>query len=144
MRIDELILERQRVRLLASSNPKDVKKGKAIVTPTSIFQEYAAAHDLATDAEMTGVGLGEISSRPAGVDLEDPVAPEVTEVDVVPDEEAQEVEGQELGHVKNAFERSLTAKHHKSVQYSAVWLPLAFPPVPEKVCLFLLYLYTSN
>ena len=144
MRIDELILERQRVRLLASSNPKDVKKGKAMVTPTSIFQEYAAAHDLATDAEMTGVGLGEISSRPAGVDLEDPVAPEVTEVDVVPDEEVQEVEGQELGHVKNAFERSLTAKHHKSVQYSAVWLPLAFPPVPEKVCFPLLYLYASD
>ena len=63
----ELLLERKRLRLLASSDPKEVEEGKQMVTPGSIWEELAGESDRAPDKDLQGVAIGEISSREAQV-----------------------------------------------------------------------------
>ncbi|TVY34498.1 DNA-directed RNA polymerase, mitochondrial [Lachnellula subtilissima] len=59
-RLDELLLERKRMRLLESSDPSKVEEGKNMVTPGSIFEKYSSQDDLAQDEELKDIGLGEI------------------------------------------------------------------------------------
>ncbi|KAL2070772.1 hypothetical protein VTL71DRAFT_13798 [Oculimacula yallundae] len=58
--LDELMLERKRQRLLNSSDPEEVEKGKSIITPTSIFLAHAAEEDLAASDDLANAGLGDM------------------------------------------------------------------------------------
>jgi DNA-directed RNA polymerase len=60
-RIDELMLEYQRMKLLRSSDPDEVEQGKKMVTPASLFEEMASDADILKDG-FDSLGLGDISS----------------------------------------------------------------------------------
>lgn len=49
---DELLLEKKRMELLSSSDPAEVKKGKKIVTPASIFEDMSAPQDILDQDEV--------------------------------------------------------------------------------------------
>ncbi|KAI0844507.1 DNA/RNA polymerase [Daldinia vernicosa] len=57
---DELLEERERMRLLASSDPEEVKKGQEMQTPASIFEEMSAPQPLNSAEDMEGMTLGDI------------------------------------------------------------------------------------
>ncbi|TVY46194.1 DNA-directed RNA polymerase, mitochondrial [Lachnellula occidentalis] len=59
-RLDELLLERKRLRLLDSSEPSEVEEGKNMVTPGSIFEKFSSEDELSKDEELKDIGLGEI------------------------------------------------------------------------------------
>ncbi|KAK2627722.1 hypothetical protein QTJ16_002368 [Diplocarpon rosae] len=127
--LNELLLERERMRLLASSNPEEVQQGEDMVTPTSIFQKYAADQDLIADAELEHSGLGVVSSRDA---KEDEVSGsddsgEIAEMTEGRDKETNEDE------FNSSFERTFNTKREYEGKVPQVWLPLTFPPVPKKV-----------
>jgi DNA-directed RNA polymerase len=61
-RIDELMLEYQRMQLLRSSDPYEVEQGKKMVTPASLFEEMASDADILKDG-FESLGLGDISSH---------------------------------------------------------------------------------
>ena len=125
MRIDELILERKRQRLLSSSDPAEVEEGKAIVTPTSIFQEFSTTPDFEAESAMEGQGPGDASLKRTHVDVEDDVEP------VIPP-----AVDDEPSHIPNTFELRVGGKKRSNYrQQFYIWLPLVFPSVPKKVCL---------
>ena len=65
-RIDELVLEHERARLLNSSDALEVEKGREMVTPGSIFAEMAKESDLEADDDLQDLGgLGDMSTRGA-------------------------------------------------------------------------------
>merc|ERR1712093_593026 len=121
--LDELILERKRMRLLSSANPEEVKIGKSMVTPTSIFQEHAAEADLAASADLRNTGLGDISKSasrsPADTDS------------AIEDIEENNKESEEVDN-RTVFERNMNATHRSAGPTTQIWLPLTFPPVPQR------------
>lgn len=137
LKLDELVLERKRMRLLASSDPQEVEEGKAMVTPTSIFQEMAASNDLVPDAELADIGLGDISSRVVHVDLEDGAGEAISDVEVssvsAGEDLVDDQDAPEKAPTQGTFEKSMTFKASKRALFSPIWLPLTLPPVPEKV-----------
>jgi len=147
--LDELILERKRMRLLSSANPEEVKIGKSMVTPTSIFQEHAAEADLAASADLRNTGLGDISKSasrsPADTDSaiedieENNNESEVDDMMIASNEDGSDAtrdlgNDQETEEVDNrtVFERNMNATHRSAGPTTQIWLPLTFPPVPQK------------
>lgn len=140
--LNELRLERERMRLLASSDPAEVKKGREMVTPTSIFQKHAAEQDLIADDDLGIPGLGDISTRHArltaneekiaGESLEDGGAftKESDSEEISAAFEAEEPVGEDN---RTNFERVLNKKHQPALGSTQIWLPMTFPPVPKKV-----------
>lgn len=59
---DELLLEKRRNELLASSDPAEVEQGKNMTTPASIFAEFSAAEEL-LEPDMQEATLGVIPSE---------------------------------------------------------------------------------
>ena len=154
---DELLLEYDRLKLLASSNAKDVAKGKKMITPASIFDKFTAAEDLAEPEDMEDLALGQIPEGEAS--LEDAAAQALAEEHGVEDEHAEEhaeehaseMEAEEAESEVDEFSANLMSsmeKGHFELQVTdpkprkaksrakptiQVWLPLTFPPVPKKV-----------
>ncbi|CAJ2513715.1 Uu.00g018340.m01.CDS01 [Anthostomella pinea] len=147
---DELFQERERQRLLASSDPEEVQKGRDMVTPATIYEEFAASQPSTASAEMEQVGLGNIpdgtvagqlgvveeeedaddaenSLSAAGVD-----APET---DLESDDETETERAINLMNMSD-FEATLSGERTKkpAVRRTAVniWLPLTFPEIPKK------------
>ncbi|CAG8961662.1 hypothetical protein HYFRA_00006199 [Hymenoscyphus fraxineus] len=60
--LHELILERERSRLLESDNPEEVKVGMEMVTPASIFAKFSKHGDLVSDPLVAEVALGALSN----------------------------------------------------------------------------------
>ncbi|KAI1806193.1 DNA/RNA polymerase [Daldinia bambusicola] len=150
---EELLEERERLRLLASSDPDEVKKGQAMKTPASVFEEMSAAQPVSSAEEMEAVGLGNIPDKITMDDAmhsvdenEDDLAPAV-EPDSsagadVPEEVKELLDSFKSGIAVSLFESELngTAKPAKKSKEKAkayqtinIWLPLTFPEVPEKV-----------
>ncbi|KFX86083.1 hypothetical protein V490_09234, partial [Pseudogymnoascus sp. VKM F-3557] len=145
MQLVEALLERKRSRWLASDDPETVAKGKAMVTPASIFEELQAYNDIKGGNDTPVVALGEKGvaepkkrTKAAGaeaVENENEDADE-TEEQEEPEEEHEdrdmEVEHDaEEGH--DAFSKSVSKKRVRSKgTVLSVWLPVSFPPVPEK------------
>jgi DNA-directed RNA polymerase len=157
-RLDELLTECKRLRLLRSSDPEEVKEGQSMVTPGSIFEEMAAVTDLAPEEDVADLALGDISSREAKLHMEQEIEVEDLQSNV---EEVNSpfaggarldsaIGGDEHGssqadkHVdvdnsdseedlRGTFEKKLGHKTRIQDTYSFVWLPLTFPPVPKKV-----------
>jgi len=148
--LDELMMERERLRLLQSSDPEDVKKGKEMVTPTSIFQLHAAQEDLVADTDLNHTGLGDMSTRESRLQAsQDNVADEVSAIgqeenfesssetledrdDSTQDCETEKIQDEE--EEPTVFEKILGKKRVSAPRATEIWLPVTFPPVPKKVC----------
>lgn len=142
-KLDELLLERKRQKLLLSEDPAEVEEGKKMVTPASIWEEFSSEDELAPDPELKDLGLGEMAEKEvkattdqdadeASFDL-DSTSSEVVD-DVEAKEEIEEIEESK----ESVFERSFRKKGPATRQMKIpLWLPLKFPPVPEKVCYIL-------
>ena len=159
MKRDELILERRRLALLTSEDPKEREEGKAMVTPGKYFAEAADEKALASSniKPTTIGGMGPASSR--SVKLKANQRLEVGDIanvdetvlggDEAEDPEianrrapADDTETQEEDPLLDAEEdpESLAEETRSGKNKAAtkdrkiwVWLPLAFPPVPKKV-----------
>ncbi|KAL8913843.1 MAG: hypothetical protein Q9171_001447 [Xanthocarpia ochracea] len=153
--IQEIILERKRLKLLASEKPEERQEGQRMITANSIFESSSGEQDLIAEDELEDVTLGSTSSARAnklqaneqlavddednignvdtaqsnGTDVEDDgFIEDGTSVDDTPSEDAQV-----LNPIKKApAQRSSPVARGRKVW---LWRPLTFPPVPKKVCL---------
>ncbi|KAI0171833.1 DNA/RNA polymerase [Hypoxylon sp. FL1284] len=155
---EELFEEAERQRLLMSSDPEEVQRGREMVTPASIFQEMSEPQPMSTAEEMETLGLGNIPDAGAakaadaalksalggedednnGLDA-DSEAGDVVEANSGPSEEEMEwrskfgtspFEAHVMGAVVGLS--SLKARGKNKHLGEQVWLPLTFPSVPKK------------
>lgn len=137
----ELITEKRRCTLLASSDPAEVEEGKSMITPASLIEASAAKGDLALEPDLEVVGLGNVPDDSAsaidGYDTEfhDDVDSEDAVEDLSP---AQIGPSGMLDGTKpetTDFQRrtSLKPKSPKVVGNTWAWVPLNFPALPAKV-----------
>ena len=142
----ELLLERKRLRLLASSDPKEVEKGKQMITPGSLMAEMAGENALAMDEGIKGVAMGKILSQEAELKNEDDDgviaaydgeanAGSEDEVDIARTDGLVDTrEDDAPAEVQPTFEKEFHAVRERQTPWQSwVWLPLTFPPVPKKV-----------
>ena len=143
----ELILEKKRAMLLASSDPEKVKQGEEMVTPASIIESMANAADLTPDdlaVTMGHIGTRHFKNKPNKTDLARGVVEEqeADNLDVV-DEDLQEslgLDGALLDELapeeKNRFDiEAVEIRDKRKGKYAHstwAWLPLVFPPAPKK------------
>ncbi|KAL8830775.1 MAG: hypothetical protein Q9170_005580 [Blastenia crenularia] len=143
--VDEIMLERQRQKLLASSKPEERKEGEEMVTPYSIFEQGNGEADLAVEESLEDVALvGHVYSARENklqadekleVGDEGNIGSTITALgdellDLKLDDEAG-VEPVKVG-IKAKAEKT-RAKYSRTVW---LWRPLTFPPVPKKVMHF--------
>lgn len=143
--ISELLLERRRLKLLASEKPEERKEGEAMMTAYSIFEQSNGEADLAVEESIADAALGNVSptrenklqanEKLAVGDEEniDSVGPaldeEVGVVDQQHDEEAV-VEAVETKAPSSGIKPTARPAAPKKIW---LWRPLTFPPVPQKV-----------
>lgn len=162
---DELILERRRLALLTSEDPREREEGEAMVTPATLFAEAADERALApSDVKPATIGgMGPASSRSAKLKANQrlKVGDMANTETVLGNGEA---EGHELDGTVNsraatddAIAETLEETTHDAEDGCAllteamepgkkrsaskdrkiwVWLPLKFAPVPKKVSHF--------
>lgn len=149
-KVDELILERERMKLLNSSDPEEVRKGKEMVTPGSIFAEMAEESDLSMEDELKNIGLGDMSTRvkklAADKEIEGGDQENIEEasnqfeggeqLDPTLDTRAEdgfEAEDEHEHEIeKSSFEKIIAVTRRGIKKDTTIWLPLTFPPVPKK------------
>ncbi|KAH8750820.1 DNA-dependent RNA polymerase [Diaporthe sp. PMI_573] len=143
----ELLMEKKRLDLLNSPNLADRKKGKRMVTPGKIYEEFASEQDVVKE-DMSGTTLGSLAAsttRAKSATVED--AEELVgeaDLDGV-DGEAVSEEGadapSEMPDYKkfyttvSYFEEKLTGQSpatRKAKKFTPVWSPLTFPDIPAK------------
>ncbi|KAI5868489.1 DNA/RNA polymerase [Durotheca rogersii] len=139
---DELVLELERQRLLRSSDPEEVEKGKAMETPARIFDELSAAQPLSSGHDMEELGLGNI---PKGSTASESEPSNVEDGSTTLDSDDVDV-GSRSGNAEyykalrstTPFESQLSgtdpakAKPKPSTTKSSIWLPLVIPDIPQK------------
>ncbi|KAJ4401830.1 DNA-directed RNA polymerase [Neurospora sp. IMI 360204] len=142
----ELLLEKERQELLRSSNPEDVKRGKKMTSPASLYELHSSDQDLTVPEELKEVTIGNVTgAEGTRVRRERELDEEGEEVDG--SEEAVEHEDEVLDDDENGGLEALRNTNHfalaqkrgkaligpaKTKSYVDVWLPLTFPPIPEK------------
>ncbi|PMD36214.1 DNA/RNA polymerase [Hyaloscypha variabilis F] len=158
-RLDELMMECERMKLLRSSDPEEVEKGKSMVTPGSIFETMALEGDLTTDKDIETLGLGDMSLREARLRADQEIAvgdptniEEIhnplpggmgaeTDMDATAESFPEENQDNEADTASEGsekklgkFEQRITGQilNREADAYSQIWLPLTFPPVPKK------------
>jgi DNA-directed RNA polymerase len=162
---DEVALESKRRELLNSKSPEDVKKGQAMVTPTSIWLEnpdpkalssarmsllgetkakstskYAEVRDKVLDreAEVAGISPTEVvpSDSESASELMAEAISQSTAADTTPDTEVEaSSQDSEPGNASQDIEASADAEEEDTTVIKSTiqaWLPLTFPPVPQK------------
>ena len=157
MKIEELILERRRLALLTSEDPKERQEGEAMVTPAKFLAEAADEQPLAP-SDLKPATIGAMFSKSVELDADQHL--EVGDIanneTVRGDEEADDLEVDDLTSSRSAaddtetlqarapdveessellVEKTEPKEKKKSTlgQKIWVWLPLIFPPVPKKV-----------
>ena len=160
-KIEEFLLERRRLALLTSEDPKEREEGEAMVTPAKIFAEEADEKPLApSDIEPAIIGgMGPASSR--SVKLKANQSLEVGDIanneSVLGIDDADGFEEDDSTSSRSAKDDTETPQapaldveessellveetDHKKKKAAApdwrkvwLWLPLTFPPVPKKV-----------
>ncbi|RYP56197.1 hypothetical protein DL771_011984 [Monosporascus sp. 5C6A] len=141
---DELLQERERQRLLQSKDPEEVRKGQAMVTPASLFEEESKIQPVSSIDYIDQVALGHIPGpdEDASVALAEEESEEAAP-DMAEETEAQLLRGEDPELTKtmmNAthFELKLTGaakrpeKPGKPKNPIHFWLPLTFPEIPKK------------
>ena len=143
---EELALEAERMRLLASEDPEEKAKGKAMVTPGSIFESEGDESAFSLPTEISSQRLGAIPES-AGVEAtnSDADAWDVIDPTAESEEAAEDVTGigpdaeargatettdfvEEPSKRKPAKSQS-PRKYHRKI---FLWLPLTFPEVPPR------------
>ncbi|KAK5134055.1 hypothetical protein LTR08_006945 [Meristemomyces frigidus] len=148
----ELALEAERLRLMNSKDEEERKKGEAMVTPGSIMASEGDESAFAAPSEMAGQALGDMPEN-GGSEAIDPLshhtAPAHTLEGVVggsvlgTDTDALADAGSAMGDAQEDAEKSSSEspepakakkakKTTKGTRKMYVWLPIAFPKVPEK------------
>ncbi|KAK8868063.1 DNA-directed RNA polymerase [Apiospora arundinis] len=129
---DELLQERERLRLLSSDDPAENEKGRNMKTPASIFEAHNTVHGSVAPEDMEEVGLGHVPSVEAIVkDAQDPEQDEEETTKLQPGESPEYAQSlMQAG----PFEKTVTGKPKRSVPGRAtnIWLPLTIPKIPEK------------
>lgn len=165
---EELILERRRLALLASEDPREREEGQAMVTPATYVTEAADEKALApSDIKPATIGgMDPASSR--SIKLQANQRLEVGDLanveTVLGDDESEDPEFDGTADSRAAADETETSKETTSGAEEGydplaeetkskrkkpatrdrkiwVWLPLKFPPVPKKVC-FLIMAWT--
>ncbi|KAJ4296875.1 DNA-directed RNA polymerase [Kalmusia sp. IMI 367209] len=147
--LSEIALEMKRQELLNSDDPKLKEQGQQMVTPTSL---WLANQDPTAFSSARAILLGETKKRTSKVDevkekLLTAEAEAVTEglkasgmepadiaqADVAAVEESDELDVDESEEASNGEvgAKKAESKFHRSNAIS-VWIPLTFPPVPNK------------
>ncbi|KAK3502829.1 hypothetical protein B0T13DRAFT_494099 [Neurospora crassa] len=155
----ELLLEKERQELLRSSNPEDVERGKKIISPASLYELYSSAEDLTVPEDLKEVTIGNLAGveekkvrrgREMGEEGEVDGSEEAVEhedgmhEDEMLADEPRDMDGNsgldELSELRNTNHFALSQKRAKASiasggkqkHYLDIWLPLVFPPIPEK------------
>lgn len=143
----ELLLEKKRLDLLNSPVAAERKKGKKMVTPGSIYEQFASEQDVAKE-DMGGTTLGSLSApktkaKSANMEDADEVVEEA-ELDGVDGEMVAEAEADTTSEMPDFkkfyttvshFEEKLTGSKPTKSQakkFTPVWSPLSFPDIPAK------------
>ncbi|KAI3316606.1 DNA-dependent RNA polymerase [Xylariaceae sp. AK1471] len=128
----ELLQERERQRLLGSSDPKEVQKGLEMVTPASIYEQFSSPQPLPSNDEIDEVALGNITLSKPHVEEDEASLAQTLE----PGEDTENIKGLiNVTHFEATLKRMTvgTAANGKpKVDYISIWLPLTFPDIPEK------------
>ena len=132
----EVLLERQRLKLLASEDPKEREQGEAMITAGKIYADNASEEDLANPEDLDDIAIGNIPN-PRSIKLQANAQLQVGDVDNVETQEPLNLEATagEVGTIEDPIDAE-KAKRKRAKQATKVWvwLPLTFPPVPKKVC----------
>ncbi|MCJ1378551.1 DNA-directed RNA polymerase [Xylographa soralifera] len=134
--INELLLEKRRLRLLASEDSKEQAEGKAMITPGRLFAELADEKDLMTLEELQGLegAIGQVSSLESNdqetLDALLPVlgSPQLSSEHPITYAEIDPIDSADPA----AARRAAKAKIARNTRKIWFWLPLTFPPVPKK------------
>ncbi|KAK3900533.1 hypothetical protein C8A05DRAFT_17171 [Staphylotrichum tortipilum] len=142
----EVLQERRRQMLLQSSDPEEVRQGREMITPASIFEQLATPAEIMNEVDPEDLKMAEpLEEDEEGSELE--AAAEEGETVGRADKEVESMEkfGAGLKHLygTNYFEietnkaarRTRTAKAMattKVIGQVAFWTPLVFPPIPKK------------
>lgn len=148
---DELVMEKKRIDLLSSEDPAKRQEGEQMMTPASIFAEYASENgaDVVED-ELSSPTLGSVSESTTTSAVDSADASEGDDL-VAHEEPADASEPAEAGEdgtrffekfqTVSHFEEKLQGKKSKSTtktkapsrkETTHAWLPLTFPEVPQK------------
>ena len=135
--IDELLLEKRRLRLLASEDPNEQAEGKAMVTPGKLFADTADEKDLMTLEELQGLdgAIGQVNTTESN-DQEsfETLQPVLGSTKLFSEDPttAAEIDLNDLADQAVAL-RAAKAKVARNTRKIWFWLPLTFPAVPKKV-----------
>lgn len=142
----ELLLEKKRLDLLNSPAEADRTKGKEMITPGQIYEQFASEKDIAKE-DMGGTTLGSLSASTtkaksvATEDIDDIAEADLGDADAetVPEAGADTTfempDYKEFYTTVSHFEEKLTGSkpERKPVKkFTPVWSPLSFPDIPEK------------
>ncbi|KAK0637074.1 hypothetical protein B0T17DRAFT_627292 [Bombardia bombarda] len=150
----ELLDERERQKLLASSDPEDQAKGQEMVTPASIFESMASAKDLAVASDEVIPKLGDIQTTRATKSAADGSEEAEENGEEMEAEAEAEVSGEEMEATEGGEDdpslvprqldncldsatyfakvmKGVAPKQKKRAQLE-IWLPLTFPSIPKK------------
>jgi DNA-directed RNA polymerase, mitochondrial len=143
----ELLMEKRRLDLLNSADEADRKKGKEMITPGKMYEEFASEQDVAKE-DMGGTTLGSLSTstneaKSAAVEDADGLVGEadLDEVDGEAvleegvDAPAEMIDYKTFYTTVSHFEEKFTGKRPSakaSRRYTPVWSPLTFPAIPAK------------
>ncbi|KAF2227114.1 hypothetical protein BDZ85DRAFT_257299 [Elsinoe ampelina] len=145
----ELVIEHERLRLLASKDEVERKKGEEMMTPARIFEEEGAWDALILPTGLASQRLGSAPEGEVNVDAETEAdtneALDVQAEDAASAEELQlfeaESDAEERQNEAKLTEGQLraqmlgmrvTKKPTTTKRKSNIWLPLTFPDVPQK------------
>ena len=146
IKLDELLQEKKRLELLASSDPNERAKGEEMITPGRLLEERAdAKEDLEVLEDLDGA-LGEVKDgEDAEVRADSPISASL-DGHGVPDgssdaDSISEAIESEIGKQSKENESLLRAQANKAKKAQLarqnrkiwVWRPLSFPPVPNRV-----------
>ncbi|KAI1127379.1 DNA-directed RNA polymerase [Nemania abortiva] len=131
---EELLEERERQRLLTSSDPAEVQKGLKMVTPASIYEEFSSPELLPSNDEIAEVALGNITSSGSQDGSEGEASS--TKPELQPGEDPEKVKGlMDVTHFEATLKKmnvGAAGKSKSTADYVSFWLPLTFPPIPAK------------
>ncbi|KKY37675.1 putative dna-dependent rna polymerase [Diaporthe ampelina] len=144
---DELLLEKKRLDLLNSRVKANQRKGRKMVTPGQIYEQFACEKDMAME-DMGGTTLGDLSAgdtKAKSVAMEDTdgIAEEAelddadgeTVPEAVADTTSEMPDYKKFYSTVSHFEEKLTgSKPAKKPlkRFTPVWSPLSFPDIPAK------------
>ncbi|KAL8690701.1 MAG: hypothetical protein Q9218_003913 [Villophora microphyllina] len=150
-RIDELLLEYRRLKLLASEKPEERKEGEGMVTAGSIFEQSAGEDNLTGKEDLEALALGNMSPARENklqaderlvvgdednIGMGHPVQTDEMEVfDQIPNDEMATMEPVDTESTSSTGGESKPKpkpKRAPTVRKTWLWRPLTFPPVPKK------------